>query len=171
MKKGLTTYLTVALCATGLFVAGCGDDEGTITTSSTTSSTAATTPTGTTGAGGPALSEDEFVAQANEICKQGDAAIDAAGQAIFGGGQQPTEADQEAFIQDTVVPGIQAQIDALRALGAPEDIQDDLTSVLDDAEQTLGELEPSQFQGGTDPFADINKRLDALGLTECADDE
>ncbi len=169
MRTGLTTHLAVALCATGLLIAGCGDDDEGTTVSSTTTTTAAAT--GTTGTEGEQLSEDQYVARANEICDQGDADLDEAAAEAFSSGQ-PSEAEASAFFADSVIPGIQSQIDEIRSLSGPAEVESEVTGVLDDAQEILDELsgDPSSFEDADNPFADVNERFTALGITSCADD-
>jgi hypothetical protein len=164
MRRHRLGALALAAAA-ALTLAGCGDDEETTTTPSGAS--------GASGVTGAALTEDEFVSQANEICAQGGDEIDQAIEETFGN-QQPSEADLEQFATDVLVPGIQAQIDGVRALAPPEEIAADVETFLDDAEAALGEVEadPSLLLAGDtpdDPFADVNAQAEALGLTECAD--
>lgn len=145
------------LAATGaLLAAGCGGDDET-TSAATDDSTA--------------LTEDEFLSQANQICKDGNKEINQGAEDTFGGGQ-PSQAEIEQFGTDVLLPSIQSQIDAIRALSAPESIADDVTTFLDDAETALGEVEadPSLLAAsdGDGPFADVNQQADAIGLTSCA---
>jgi hypothetical protein len=145
--------------AGGLALAGCGGDDD-----------ESTTTTGASGASGvlgaAALTEDEFATQGNEICSAGDKDLDAAGQAL---GQNPSDADLEAYVTDTLVPGIQAQIDAIRALPAPEATASDVETFLDDAQDQLDQLESDpSLVTDQDLFADVNAQATDLGLTECA---
>ncbi len=152
----------VLLAATGtLAVAGCGGDDE--TTSTDTS--------GATGTAGVALTETEFVEQGNAICEAGDKEITQAGDELFGGGQ-PSDAQLEQFATDILLPGVQSQIDGIRALPAPEEIADDVSTFLDDAESALDEVEadPSLLAASDNegPFADVNAQAEDLGLTSCA---
>lgn len=150
----LVALATTALAA-GLIAAGCGGGDD--------SSTSSTTAAGATGASG--AEGGDFVAQANAICAAGNKEIDAAFQSL---GKNPTQQQQEQEIQNAVVPSIQGQIDDIRELTPPADIQDDVTSFLDDAQNVLDEVkaDPTSIGGS---FKPINKQADALGLHVCAD--
>ncbi len=77
----------------------------------------------------------------------------------------------EKVVSEDVVPSIQGQIDAIRAIGEPAQGAEELDAFLDDAQQALDELEndPSALtEPQADPFGDVNKQAKALGLTECA---
>jgi hypothetical protein len=152
MKRKALWLLALAL-ATGSVAAGCGgdDDDG-------------------GDGGGDALSKEEFVAQGNEICTEGNAEIEAGAQEAFPEGQ-PTPETAEAFVNDTLVPSVQGQIDDLRDLGIPEGDEDQVTEILDKAELALQDLkeDPTLAIGqGEDPFAEVNQELTDYGLTACA---
>jgi hypothetical protein len=135
--------------AAALIAAGCGDDDDDETTATT------------------ALTEQEFQTQANQICAQGNQAVQQAGQQL---GQNPTQEQFEAFVNDVLVPNIQGQLDDIGALAAPEAIAADVDAVLADAQEALDRLEadPSLIQ---DPnlFADVDRQLTELGLADCVD--
>ena len=152
MKK-LTLTVTAAL-AVGLIAAGCGSDDS--------GNDDASTNTGTEAA---ALTHEQFVTQANQICKEGNAEIDTAGNELQA---KPGTPEFDSFVTDTVVPNVQGQIDDIRSLGIPDEDADQVNSVLDDAEQITNDIadDPSKVQG--DPYGPINKELTDIGLTECA---
>ena len=108
--------------------------------------------------------------QANEICAQGNATIDAAGNEAFGDGQ-PTKAELDQFVTDTVIPSIEDQLTALQALPVPSGDEDQVSAMLDAAEQSVADVkaDPSLLtSNNTDPFADVNAQFSDYNLTECA---
>jgi hypothetical protein len=163
MKKPLSV---LAILLTTIFVlVACGDDDDETTTNGATSAT---------GASGAALSESEYRAQANEICKSGEREINQAVKETFGsasatGSQAGSQAEVKEFVNETVVPNIQSQIDDIRALTPPEDQADEFEGLLDNAQAALDELEadPSLFTHA-DPFADVNREAAELGLDGCS---
>lgn len=156
-----------ALLAASLLAAGCGGDDE--TTSSSTTTAAASGATGASGASGAqgatGILPADFAADANAICEEGQKGLDAAFSQL---GQNPSQADIEKVVGPTIVPNIQGQIDAIRALGEPDEGADELNAFLDDAQSTLDQLEsnPGTLRG--DPFADVNAQAEDLGLTACA---
>ena len=96
--------------AMGLIAAGCGGDDDD---------------------GGDALTKEEYVAQGNEICEDGNAELEQSADFDFS-----DPAALEAFVTDTFVPNIQGQIDDLRE-GIPEDDEDEVNEILDEAELAL----------------------------------
>jgi hypothetical protein len=166
MPTRIPLILILAL-ATALIAAGCGDDDE----ETTTTAEATTTATGATGAVDVPPERAALVEEANAICAEGNREIDEVAQEEFGNSQQePSQADQEAFFADTVLPSVQDQIDQLRELDPPDEDAEEYTGILDDAQQVVDDLEqdPSALSEGADPFAEVNERLTAFGLTECA---
>lgn len=156
MNKGLTNYLIVALCATGLvFLAGCGGDDDEATTSSTTSTT--TPATGTTGATGPG---GDVVAQANEICRAANKEAEEIVSTL------PADADSAAII-DALAPIYQDILDGISALpGASDD--DGIANFLEVAQENLDGLvaDPSLLEDD-DAFAAGDDAAADAGLPAC----
>jgi hypothetical protein len=135
------TLLSVAVA--GVVLAGCGDDGG-----------------------GEAISKDEFVEEANEICASNAAALEEEAEQL---GPSPSEDDRAEFLGGTLVPNVQTQIEDIRGLGFPEGDEEELDAVLSDAEEILDDIEadPAEYVDGEDPFTEVNAALDEYGLTEC----
>jgi hypothetical protein len=165
--------LLAALIAAGLIVTGCGDDDETTTAATTTAETGATGATGA--AGGEPLSKQAFVRQADEICREGDRQIDQEAEEFFGDLEQdPGPAELEQFATDTVIPNIQQQIDDIRSLTPPEGDEDEISAILDAAQEGVDELEadPASLDEGPDAggaFAEANRLAHDYGLKECGD--
>ncbi|MEZ5061595.1 MAG: hypothetical protein R2700_08815 [Solirubrobacterales bacterium] len=131
-----------AAAAIAVGFAACGSDDG-----------GGDTATDTT-----TISQDEFVTQANQICAQGN-------KDLQGG---PQNGVFESFVTDTFIPNIQGQIDAIRALGAPEGQEEQITQFLDDAENDLDSLKSDPSSLSENSFKKVNQEAAALGLDECA---
>lgn len=165
MLTKITTLLGLALAA-GLLAAGCGDDDDDTTTAATTTTTEAGA-TGATGAAtGEPLTKAEFIKQADAACTAGDKRIDAAFRDLGSG--QPSDQEIEQVVTDTVVPEIQGEIDAIRALTPPEGDEDEVSAILDAAQEALDEIEqdPSSLQSGN-PFKEANQLGQDYGLKVC----
>jgi hypothetical protein len=121
-----------------------------------------------------ALSKSEFVAQGNAICQKGDKAINEAAKKVFTQSQAPSQATQQKFVTDSVIPSIQSEIDAIDALPAPSGDEDQVQAIVDAAQSALdkAKADPTLLtdQGGSDPFAQANKLADDYGLTKCGSD-
>ncbi len=141
MVRKVLALGAAAAIAAGL--AACGGDDGDDTSATDTE----------------AISQADWVAQANQICADGNKEIEQAA---------PDGNDIEGFVTDTFVPGIQSQIDAIRALGAPEGMEDQITDFLDGAEDDLDAVEQDPSSLGNDSFKETNQEAAELGLDECA---
>ena len=125
------------------------------------------------GGGSSALSKDDFLSKGNAICKTGNDAIDAAGKAVFSGTAAPDPATVQKFFNDTLAPNVKKQIDGIAALKPPSDMQSAVDQLVKDARARLSQLQdqvskdPSVLFSSNDPFADVNKEANAIGLTTC----
>jgi hypothetical protein len=136
------------------------------------------------GSDGDQLSEEEFLSQANEICQVGNEAINETFEtffeAFFPAGAEPTEEEVQQVIEENgqtilndFVVNIRGQVDDIRDLNGPSDLEDELDPVLDEASEILdriSEAGPEEFFGGEgDEFAELDRELEALGLTACVE--
>ena len=126
------------------------------------------------GGGKTALSKAEFVAQANAICKDYDARINALGD--------PQSIEDLVGLVEKAKPIAEDGVAKLRALEAPEDLQagyDDYLATGDVNIELLGQLGEAAKSGdaaaiekiGTEGEANADKAhgiAAELGLTECA---
>jgi hypothetical protein len=124
--------------------------------------------------GDEALSEDEFVEQANEICEEGSEELEAAGESLFESGEEPTD-EQFADFADTFEESLLAQMDAVDELNGPADLEEALGPILEESREIARDLadqirdDPtSLFTQQDDPFEEINAQLEELGITACA---
>ena len=138
-----------ALAATMTIIVACGSDE-------------------------KRLGADEFIKQANAVCDAGRIAIDAVAAEMFASGEQPTAEQLMTFGNETVVPKVQEQIDGIKKLSPPSDLEDDADQMIADAQEALDKIKDdpaSALSGEEDPFADVNAQAAAIGLTACAGNE
>ena len=129
------------------------------------------------GSSSSALSKDEFVKQGNAICKSGNDTLNAAEKAAFPNQtEQPDPATLQKFFKETLLPNIKKQIDDIDKLKAPKELESQADDLVTSARAALAKLEaqvdkdPTSAFSGEDPFADVNKKATAVGLTACADD-
>ncbi|MBK6767455.1 MAG: hypothetical protein IPG72_00115 [Ardenticatenales bacterium] len=121
---------------------------------------------------GGTLSREEFLKQGNTICAEGNAEVAAAVPESEVPGP-PSGPEGEAFFQ-TIVTVSKKQMDGVEALKAPADLKPEVDSILSDARAILADIEAKGseelFASEEDPFAAVNERLKAIGLTECAEE-
>jgi basic membrane lipoprotein Med (substrate-binding protein (PBP1-ABC) superfamily) len=159
--------LALVAAIAALAVAGCGGGD-----ESSTSTTAGAS--GASGASGP-LTVDQWATQADQICAQGDKDQNAAVKQFFqengiSTDQQPTDAQIDQLANDVIIPNIQQQIDAVKALPVPEDDAEKIQAFLDQAQSDLDKLksDPSVLTQGGEPFAETQQIARDLGLDNCA---
>jgi hypothetical protein len=143
----------VVAAAITIGAAGCGGGDDSSSSSATTAAS---------------ITKDEFVTQGNQICADGNKAVQTAAEQTFSSGK-PSKDDLEQFATDSLIPSIQGQIDAIRALGAPEGEEDQVSEFLDAAQADVDKAtdDPSLALSNS-AFNDVNQLASALGLTECA---
>jgi hypothetical protein len=152
MKRArrMATALVLS-AATVSLAAGCGGDSADDTTATEAS-----------------ISKSEFISQADAICKQGNQAINEAFGAIPKGASRD---ELTAVVSDTVVNESQGMIDQIKALGAPQDDEDQVDAILSAAQEATDSVvaDPSQVvdRKAPDPYAETNKLSDEYGLSEC----
>ncbi len=119
----------------------------------------------------PTITKAEYVKKGNAICAHGNATQQAAAASL---GEHPSQAQIEALVTGTLIPGIQSQIDAIRALGAPSGEEATVSHMLDVAQEDLDKVKsnPSALaQESAHPFANFAAIAHPYGLTECARNE
>lgn len=148
---GLTTC--VATLSLGLVLSACGGGGSTTAT----------------------ISKAEFLKQGDAICKDGNEQIEAAAERQFPKSSgRPSQAEQVKFATQTVIPNIQHQIDAIKALGAPEGDEATVETITSEAQSALDEAkkDPTVLtSNGPGPFAKADKFTNSYGLTACGSSE
>ncbi len=152
--RGFKVGSCAAALVIALAVAGCGSDDD-----------------GSSGDASTDITKEEFVTQANAICKSSNEAIEAASEEAFSSGKQPTQAEAEEFITATVIPEVEGQLDGIRELDIPEGEEDAVNEILDAADAGVEEVKADPISATTeesDPFGEANQLSDAYGMKECA---
>lgn len=128
------------------------------------------------GGGGDRLSKDEYVAQADAICKE----VEQKGDAI----EEPTSLEDVGRFVDEALPVFDDGLDRLRELRPPAELQDAVDDWLATGNETRDLLEELKDAAGDGDAAkvqelggkgeDLDKKSDDLarqiGLEECAND-
>lgn len=146
LKKRLIVLMVGAL-SIALMAAGCGS-----------SSKSASTPT---------ITKAEFLAKGNAICTRGSAQLAAVTAKL---GPKSTAAQVATTVRGPFAFHVQAQIDRIRALGAPAADQATVTHMLNVAQADLNRVKsnPALLTSNTDAFANFSKLAHQYGLTACA---
>jgi hypothetical protein len=154
VNKGLIAMF-VGAAATAAILAGCGssDDE-------TTSS----------------LTKAQFIAQADAICKKGNAEIDSEVEAFqeengLGENDEPSKAQQAEVSETILVPNVENQAEEIRDLAAPSADEDEISTMLDSLEEGVEEVEANPqapFESKQpNPFGPANRIAKEYGLKVC----
>jgi hypothetical protein len=136
-----------------LLAAGCGDDDESQVDD-----------------GGETQSKAAWVEQADGICAAADQDLNQAIAQQFGN-QPPTDAEQEQFASDELVPSLQSQHDEIAQLAAPEGAEHQAEALLAALQSGIDALkaDPASIQaaGADAPLGEANQLADQLGLTDC----
>jgi hypothetical protein len=123
------------------------------------------------GSSSKTLTKEEFVTQANAICKRDNQAIAEKAKAL---GENPTQQQQIDFVLHTVIPSKRSEISDVRALKPPKADKQTVTKLLDaasagidDAEHTVKADPQKALSADFDPLANANKLATEYGLTDC----
>jgi hypothetical protein len=167
MNLRLRASAVAGIATFALAIAGCGGGDD---TSSTTAGAS-----GASGASGTALTQDEFVSQANAICADANSQVEALAA--------PTNDVQGLGDYAATIVKISAPlIDQMAAIVPPADLQaqfDDYVQSIRDSSDTAQKLADAAKAGDTAQVNSLVAQLQkdnnddeakALGLTECAKD-
>lgn len=127
-------------------------------------------------AGEDALSAEEYRSEANRICRSGNERVEELTEELgekLSTGETPSAADLREAVSP-VLEEIQGQLDDIRELDGPADLEGEVHDALDEADSVVEEVESQLeedpvelLQSEDDPFAEVNRRLNALDLEEC----
>jgi hypothetical protein len=152
VRKRIGVLATVL--AAGSIAAGCGG--GSDTTTTTTAGVSGVS--GATGVAGTTIPKDEWISKADDICQQGNEALNKAQQ-----GFQGSEAD---YATQVLVPNVQTQLDGINALPPPDQDAEQANQLLDDAQQAVDKIKSDPSSANT-AFDDVNQEAKDFGLKVC----
>lgn len=159
MRKPWIALIVGALLL-GLLATGCGDsgDDSSASAGNSASATSGDSTTGeesATEGGTPSeesvsgepgeLSTDEFIAEAEKICKASKKKLESEIVAAYSA-KNAKSLTFSKIVKKTVIPGLQARVEAIEALGLPEDDEDGAEAMLDGMRQTNEEIEANPSQ-------------------------
>jgi hypothetical protein len=138
-----------------LLVAGCGGDDDATNTATTTAAP---------------LTKAEFIRQADQICLSGDSRIEAAADDLLAQGGEPPPSEVRRIARRIVVPGLEAEVQAIRALGAPAGDEAAVERILSATERGIAEIEAdpeSAIEGPTPGLRKAGRLAREYGSAEC----
>jgi hypothetical protein len=116
------------------------------------------------------LSKVEFLRQADEICFSSETRIEAAADDLLGEQGGPDPAEVERIALSVAVPALEAEVRAIRALGAPEGDEAEVEAILEATERGIAEIEadPRGLADGPPPGLREAQRLaERYGSSQC----
>ena len=156
MPERLTLTLTGLAAMAALALGGCGGGDDTTST--------ATTGPETSTASAPALTKEQFIAQADAICAAGDKSLNAAIQSLGNG--QPSRDDLQQFAQ-IAVPALQEEVDAISALPPPPGDEEQITAMLNAVEDGIDKIKSDPSAIEADPLDEASQIAQDYGLQQC----
>ncbi len=147
------TAALAACVAIAAGAAGCGGDDD---------SSGDTTATET-------ITKEEWIAQADAICKAGDDAIDQATEDA-GLSSKSSQEELEGFVTDTLIPNVSDQRDQIEALPVPAGEEDAIGNITDELDQAIEEVQSDPgavADGSSTAFEQVNQDAQDYGLTDC----
>jgi hypothetical protein len=164
--RNRTVIIAALVCAaSALAVAGCGGGDD----SSSTTSAASTVSAATSATGAP-LTKEEFIKQADALCKASNNEVDAQAQQVFGG-QQPTNAQLTQFINETLIPSAEDEIAGIDALTPPAGDEDAVQAIIDAVNTAIDKVKANPqavaASNNNAVFADADRLAVAYGLKVC----
>jgi hypothetical protein len=154
LSKRLIVLLAGVVAAAAV-VAGCGSSDD---SSDTT-----------------ALTKQQFVTQADAICKQGNTEIEEGFESFakendIPKNQEPSKAQGKELVETVLVPSVETQSEGIHALGVPSGDEDEISAMLDALDEGVEEAEEDPealFASKSDPFAKPNELARDYGLKVC----
>lgn len=138
-REGLTLGLLFAVVA----LAGCGGGDESSTTY----------PAGVS----RAPDKVEFLREADRICESTNARVEAAGDELVGGRNDPPAGEVRRIVSRIVIPALQTEVEAISAIGAPEGDEAKIDHILEATRQGIDELRADPLSALDGPPAGLRE--------------
>lgn len=119
--------------------------------------------------GEDAPTQEDYIAQADEICREADEALDAVIQEDFGT-QQPSRQDLTEFTTAEAVPNLEGQLEELRALTPPEGDEETVNAIYESLSAAIEKIAADPLAAIDQPPADFqeaSRLASEYGMEEC----
>jgi hypothetical protein len=116
------------------------------------------------------IAKVEFLREADQICQSTNARVEAAGDELVGGRHDPPPAQVRRIVLGIVIPALQAEADAIGALGAPAGDERDIERILDATREGIQQLRSdplSALDGPPAGLREAGRLAAAYGSTAC----
>jgi hypothetical protein len=120
-----------------------------------------------------AISKEEYLKRAQEVCKKGNADLQKASDTAFPNlkpGEKPSDEQIATFVRKTVVPEIRKQVKALRDIPPPKGAADKVDQIYDALDQGLDKMndDPQLLLSGQNVFSRADELGKKYGISVCA---
>lgn len=122
------------------------------------------------GDGGERLTKEQYVQQGNQLCERIEGRVTQAASSKFSEQGEIPSADRiEDFVQGTLSPAIEEELDGLRELNPPERDEERVGDILTAGQRALEEIrrDPTSVIGQESPLEDYDELADGYGLERC----
>ena len=116
------------------------------------------------------LSKVEFLREADRICFASEARIEAAADDLVTGRGEPDPAEVERVATSIVVPALESEVRAIRALGAPAGDEPQVEAILAATEQGIAAIERDPrglLDGVPQPLTRAQRLAEDYGSRQC----
>jgi hypothetical protein len=116
------------------------------------------------------LSKAEFVQQADQICISTETRLEAAGDEFATAKHKPSAKRVAPIAKGIVIPALQTEVEAVRALGKPASGEAQLNRILALAEKGIGQIkaDPGALRNGPpSALAEANRIATRFGAEHC----
>ena len=116
------------------------------------------------------LAKVEFLAEADRICHSTNAQIEAAADDLATGPRDPAPAEVRRVVIGVAIPALEAEVRAIRALGAPAGDAREIAAIIDATERGIAQIraDPAAVLNGPPPaLREAGRLARAYGSAEC----
>jgi hypothetical protein len=120
--------------------------------------------------GSDAPSTEEYIADADAICRQADADLETVVKEQFGT-TPPNRQELAQFTEDEVIPNIEDQLAELRELEPPEGDEDQVARIFDTLDQAIQEFKRNpDIENPPRGIAEANRLAEDYGFEVCGNE-
>jgi hypothetical protein len=116
------------------------------------------------------LSKVEFLREADRICFASESRIEAAADDLVAGRARPDRAEVERVAISIVVPALESEVRAIRAIGVPDGDEREVEEILRATEQGITAIERDPrglLEGVPVPLRRAQRLAEAYGSRQC----
>jgi len=117
------------------------------------------------------IAKNRFLAEADRICASTNARVEAAGDDLVTGREDPPPAEVRRVVLGVAVPALEAEVRAIRALGAPAGDDDEVEGIIAATEEGIEQVRADPVgvvdRGPPPAFRRAARLARAYGSQEC----